>query len=155
MYALKHKLRVCPRFLSLKNLLPRPKRQLILKSRANAEANSFLPRKSNHLLNFHPKLFTDSSKIIGWDGKSRKNNYFELYSTMKFGRGAKQFKYFQKFEFLSAKLMNLINCRLLLALPYRGPLMGPYSEKLNPSVPDAPNWRISDFKKRLRETEPS
>ena len=26
---------------------------------------------------------------------------------------------------------------------------------LNPSVPDAPNWCISDFKKRLGETEPS
>ena len=26
---------------------------------------------------------------------------------------------------------------------------------INPSVPDAPNWRISDFKKRLRETETS
>ena len=32
---------------------------------------------------------------------------------------------------------------------------GQLAQLLNPSVPDAPNWRISTFEKRLHETETS
>ena len=60
-----------------------------------------------------------------------------------------------KFEILATILCVVATILCVVTILYVVVHKGWWTVLVNPSVPDAPNWRISAFEMRLRETETS